>query len=248
MRLVYLDESGTGDLKNEPITVVAGVIVDADKQWQLVESKLNEIVEKYIRKEDRTGFVFHASDLFHESKNRIPRERYSPEVRLEILDALCAIPGDLELPIVVDWLKRSSRVIDIQENEYGLPQTLELTMSDINTTSHLLLSTMCAVHVDKFVQAEGHPQEVAVLILEDNPQTRKEVKQMHNFGRHRYKRLIDTIHFAEKSEAPLLQLADVCACVLKRRLMGKKGSDRFASKMMPCIVNQIRNGWPEITI
>ncbi len=40
VRFVYLDESGISI--NEAVTVVAGVIVDADKQWKAVEKGIDD--------------------------------------------------------------------------------------------------------------------------------------------------------------------------------------------------------------
>src|SRR2546430_2602291 len=60
VRLVYLDESGSS---TEPFLVVAGVIIDADKQWRLVERNVNELIGKYVPEENQKGFIFHATDM-----------------------------------------------------------------------------------------------------------------------------------------------------------------------------------------
>ncbi len=40
-------------------------------------------------------------------------------------------------------------------------------------------------------------------------------------------RIRDTVHFAEKAESPALQIADICAFVIKRYLAGARDGDRF---------------------
>ena len=41
-RLVYLDETGIS--VNEPVTVVAGIILDADKHWMLVDDYIRALM------------------------------------------------------------------------------------------------------------------------------------------------------------------------------------------------------------
>ena len=46
VRQVYLDESGIS--ANESMTVVAGLIIDPDKQWKLVAEYLNSLLIEYV--------------------------------------------------------------------------------------------------------------------------------------------------------------------------------------------------------
>ena len=45
VRMVYLDESGISI--KERFTVVAGVIINADQQWKVVEKYVQELIEEY---------------------------------------------------------------------------------------------------------------------------------------------------------------------------------------------------------
>ena len=65
MRLVYVDEAGISDKKQEPFLVVAGVIIDTDKQLVALERHLDKIVARHIPPQHRENFVFHASHLFN---------------------------------------------------------------------------------------------------------------------------------------------------------------------------------------
>jgi hypothetical protein len=64
MKIIYSDEAGIGDEAIEPILVVAGVIIDGDRQWPLVESEIQRILDTYIPKERQPNFEFKASRLF----------------------------------------------------------------------------------------------------------------------------------------------------------------------------------------
>src|SRR5438552_3442539 len=91
-------KAGVSNVSQEPFLVVAGIIVDADKQFKIVEAYLDELVENYIPKELRDGFAFHAMELFHGTK-RFSRDLWPFQKRLEILDELAAIPKKFDLPI-----------------------------------------------------------------------------------------------------------------------------------------------------
>ncbi|HEY1851919.1 MAG TPA: hypothetical protein VGG60_12905, partial [Candidatus Binataceae bacterium] len=43
VRVVYSDESGTGSIEEEPITVVAAIVINLDTQWEGVEADLDRV-------------------------------------------------------------------------------------------------------------------------------------------------------------------------------------------------------------
>jgi hypothetical protein len=43
LRVVYSDESGTGDIKQQPIAVVTAILLDIDEQWESIERELARI-------------------------------------------------------------------------------------------------------------------------------------------------------------------------------------------------------------
>ncbi len=65
VRIVYLDEAGISNPKQEPFVTVAGVIVHGDDELNRVENRLKKLVKKYIPEGKRQGFVFHAKEIFH---------------------------------------------------------------------------------------------------------------------------------------------------------------------------------------
>jgi hypothetical protein len=226
MRLVYVDEAGIGDHKQEPIAVAAAVMVEADRQWPAIVERLNAIAEKHIHMEDRDGFIFHASDLFHEGK-KINREKYSPKARLAILAELCLVLIDFSIPIYI-----APGLKTVTEDD-GSDRKIS---GNAAATAAIMLATSVA---DSYIRIH-YPGERSVIVIEDNSQNRRSLKEFHNRfakakvtdGRKGFETLIDTVHFAAKSEAPLLQLADICACVMKRRMMGAKGHETFSDPLM----------------
>ena len=65
VRLVYVDEAGISNPKQEPFLVVAAVIVDGDRQLRGVMRQLDKIVDRHIPQGHQTDFVFHATELFN---------------------------------------------------------------------------------------------------------------------------------------------------------------------------------------
>ena len=46
-RFAYSDESGVANPQQEPWVVVAGVVIDPDRQWKALEEKLSALADKY---------------------------------------------------------------------------------------------------------------------------------------------------------------------------------------------------------
>jgi len=76
--------------------VIAGIAVNADRQFKEVESYLDGLLHKHVSEPD--GIVFHAMELWHGTK-QFHRDHWPLEKRLEILDDLAQIPRKLGLPI-----------------------------------------------------------------------------------------------------------------------------------------------------
>jgi hypothetical protein len=63
VRFVYLDETGIST--KESVVVVAGPIMDADRDRRLVEDYLLDLIEEYIPEKNRTRAApFHAARCF----------------------------------------------------------------------------------------------------------------------------------------------------------------------------------------
>lgn len=238
MRLVYLDESGIS--VKEPFTVVAGVVIDADKQWKLVAEYLNSLLLKYVPAEHQSGFVFHAKELFHGSKVFDP-ERYPPERRREVLRKLVEIPSKFRLPTVYGY----SDKIPLQ-NWHTMYPKQPYKMRAIH---HAVTYSFCVIAVEAYMRQHARPEEIATLVAENNDNARSAVKEMHHIlrGRNLYElntdylyeigkrylpvsKIVDCVHFAAKDEAVLLQLADACAFTYRLYLEKKpNASDLFCA-------------------
>src|SRR5260221_12202151 len=90
---------------------------------------------------------------------------------------------------------------------------------------------VAAVQGVEYWMTKNAPDEVAMLIAEDTPVIKAVLKNVHQGYTNRIyeghaeafnaPHVIDTVHFAMKHESILLQIADHCAVIIKRHLMGK---------------------------
>jgi hypothetical protein len=224
LKTVYVDEAGTS--QNDPVLVVVGAIIDADRQAVQIEEYLASIKAKYILAEDRSKVIFHAKDLYNGGKC-FDRQKYSCETRMQIFREILAIFPAFGIPLSVSY------IIDPEGKNHP----------DIK---HGLAYMLCISRVEEYMQTEGQENEIAMLIAEDGASAKKYVKDAQRIFRDPsdemmnsiFKKLLpvrhirETVYFAGKEDSPLLQVADAYAFSIRRHLAGLKHShvDAFLGK------------------
>jgi hypothetical protein len=244
MRFVYLDESGTGPIGEEPWLVVAGVIIEADHQWRNVENHLHSLADQHVAEAHRERFVFHAAELFSGGKtfawNGISREE-----RWKILDALVAVPALFSLPVIFACVDRKKAANSAPKGERPAK-----TVAMVQAVAY----TLALYQVECWMRTFTHSHEVAAVVVEDNDNAREMIRSAHDFVQAKHstflkehrlqgiavRRIIETPHFNNKRESSPLQLADVCAFAIKRRKMGKPHSERFYDPLVPQMLSGYR--------
>ena len=174
-------------------------------------------------------FFFHAKDIFHGSgffDQRKP-EWDSDEKRWPVLLDLAQIIEDLTLPVVAGTYRKETFGGGILKEETKLFQ--HNMIQDIAALD-------CLLWADRWLAAFA-PDELATVVHEDGTAAKKLIKatvrvarseeQMRKWGIREgsgaelglpLKRIIDTVHFAEKGDASPLQIADLCAFILGRAM------------------------------
>lgn len=253
MLLVYLDESGIGNIEHEKHVVVAGVIIQAE-QYKAVQKRIEEVRDKYVPERHRKGFVFHANELYQGMEKKISRDEFPLEQRRNALEELISILSEFHIPVVQGWHERA----------HVTKQHPELNSKKAVVLAQAIASTQCLATVEHFTRTYALQTSLALLIYENNDQCKTTVKVMQkqfqdpenlkklaspkDYERASkvipLQRVIDTAHFAEKSEAPMLQLADVCAYFINRRIMGRPDSMRFLKHIMNQLTSNAHSRWP----
>lgn len=219
--------------------------MDADRQWRVLEQHLSDLADRYAPPDAREGFCFHATELFSGGAT-FPRDRFPKEHRWRALDALCAIPWQFGLPVVMGHMPRA----DFAANNPGL------SASDVLAVALAHCAAFCTIGVDLHLRQACPPDEVAAMVYENNDVSRRTIRDMHNLFRSPQKsaafegeiarylpitRVVDTAHFAEKSDTSLLQIADACAFSIARKLKGASDADRFYSPLANRLVLKPRS-------
>lgn len=222
MRFAFLDEGGIS--QHEPWVVVAGVLVHGDEQLIPLEKELERLTKKYIPKEQQPGFVFHAKEIWSGTGKIFgDRERWTLDSRLRILRDLARIPRKLDIPIVHEAYERKKL---LEENPVP-PGQDPPTAHEISVGAHAITFSSCTMRIEQYMRAY-FPDEVAQIVAEDNDQARKMLKGVHEVLRFPERstglwennflplqRIRGSVHFADKNESGPLQLADLCAFVIR---------------------------------
>lgn len=238
MRLVYLDEAGVSRRGQEPYLVVAGIIVSPDHHWRPLEAHIRKLAVRYAPDQDPYRFIFHAHELFHGS-GYFHRQTWEKDERWKILKTLAAIPKKFELPVIVGWLRRSRVEVYIGEG-MSVPKEGN-TEQWYEAMAHAAAIRLAAKSIEGWM-ATNAQDELATIIAEDRKGVKSAVRFVHSGytsqrpyessdglvrPEFKSKHIIETVHFANKSESIILQIADTCAFLIKRQLMRRPDAAEF---------------------
>jgi hypothetical protein len=208
--------------------VCAGVIVHADKKLVAIERHLDTLVDRHIPEHHRENFVFHATEIFNGGGKVFDRTEWPIERRVRIAADLAAIPKKFRLPLAFGWLERAKFPLSM-----ALPP--EMTENDKTAFAHSSAFMTCAMIGEHWMRREA-PNEVALIVAEDNQRARRWIKEAYAF--HQDRRIVDRLSeesrrhfpfrklkedplFQNKRRSSVLQVADFCAYVFKRILMNE---------------------------
>ena len=241
VHFIYMDEAGISS--KEPVLVVAGVVVHADKKWRRLHSLLNELAQECFPDGVPEKFVFHATDIFHGS-GFFPRAKWSLSRRLEILRKLLRVPWGAGVAVACGYVRK---------NICPPPKNPD----EIDAWYHALAFAHCAVAAEGYLKAEARRDEVATVVAEDTDLSRKGIKNMHRIisepesatvkmgglsGALPLKHIVDTTHFVAKDEAPLVQVADVFAFSISRLLSNRSHAEELDADLTTIAKVFIMNG------
>jgi hypothetical protein len=230
VRFIYVDEAGTA--RHEPMTIVVGVLVHADAQWKITAKAILEAHKKVPEKFRPEGyFISHATDIWGSPKYR---PEWSREDRMSFLCELMGIPWKLQLALAYAAVTRK---------ETPLLHNPEVNLTK-EQTDHVAAFGTCLGLADHYMREQCWPNELATVVAEDLPEMRANLRGiMHSFQRNPpvfgdspalpITRVVDTVHYAAKKDALILQVADACAFGLRRYFSGQSSGEDFARAISP---------------
>jgi len=235
VKIAFLDDAGRS--RRDPIVLVGGVLVDGEDRRDAVARRLDAIAAEFIPEADRDGFVFHAKDIFHGGgyfKDPLawPRERRWP-----ILWALIALPGELGVPVVFGHLDRAQYASQAIVRAPGeTPRRADL----IDLEEHAIAFAKAETAIGRHTR-ESSPNETRTVVAEDNGRMKQAVETA--LSRRRTQGEIapagaphapaTTAPFAARAESRPLQLAEMCAFFILRRLTRQQSSQPFFEALTP---------------
>lgn len=245
VRYIFVDEAGTS--ANEPVTVVVGIIADADSHVMSAEAMAFELLGA-VPKQHKSKFVFHATQVFGDKKYQVD---WSMTDRLHLLKGMMSIPRRIGMAITVSAQWRGA--VDVSEGATALGLS-------VPQYEHVFAFGMCLAVADRNIRRHAGPREVATVVAEDVPEVRRHLKQVPRLFRKaelyvpprgmretekdkaagyltqsgdlRVLRIRNSVHFVEKAEDPLVQVADACAYGFRRFFAGEKFGEEFVSSII----------------
>jgi hypothetical protein len=227
-RFIYLDEAGIS--QHEPVTVVAGIVVNADKDWDTLSAAIHALRER-VPEHIREGFIFSAKEIFGGGKI-VKREEWPQDQRWALLEDLVSIPRLHMTPIAIGFGRRGDGYVQ-HSNSIDAVKAARL--------EHIMAFGDCVLAAAHFMQAHAKG-EIATIVAENNNEMRAILRRVPKIIREceadswvrgaDITSIKDVPHFCEKDEAILLQLADACAFVTRRYLSEQSNAARFVKAML----------------
>lgn len=245
LRYIFVDEAGTS--AREPVTVVVGIIANADEHVMSAEAMAYEAmgaVPPEFRDEP-----FHAMQVYGDKKYQ--DANWSLTDRLELLHAMMRIPRQIGMAVclAVHW----RGAVDFSQNLGRLGLTP--AQSD-----HFAAFQLCLAVADRNIRKHAKPREVATVVAEDVPEMRKHLRAIPQLlrknpyilpqemlrrtvgdeeagyikqgGDIRITRIRSSVHFVDKEDDPLVQVADACAYGFRRYFAGENFGVEFVRSIV----------------
>lgn len=230
VRFVYMDETGTN--KTDTHTVVVGLVVHADSQLIPIETAVDEVISDYIPEGDREDFFARGSDIYggngyFKGKSDEGQE-YPFGRRLQMLCDLASLVSEYGLTVLQGHIAMTPLRDDADYQE--------LSPMDAATARVMLAHSGCVLSVEAIMRA-WYPDEVAQLVVEDSGEMHRHIKNMNvlmrssrakeflglaeeaSFDLLPLRKIVNNVHFSGKRDSRALQLADVCAYLVRGNYM-----------------------------
>jgi Protein of unknown function (DUF3800) len=248
MRFIFVDEAGRS--AGEPVTVVTGIVANADEHVLSAEALVLEALGA-VPSHFKEGFVFSAKDVFGNQKYR---EQWSLTDRLNLLHAMMSVPRKIGMAITLgaQWRGALPPEAYARYREKGLHRKED--------ADHLHAFALAMSMADRSIRRYAGPREVATVVAEnieemhsflqktlkafrDNPLnippsglretvSDREAGYITQTGEMRITRIRNSVHFVGKTEDPLVQVADACAYGFSRFFKQKEHGVGFARAIL----------------
>jgi hypothetical protein len=226
VHLVYLDDSSD----NSDIQVLAAVVVP-DEDALTIEKFLGMRVDMFVPEELRPKFEFHAFKLW-KREDEFSALKHD-QVR-ELFEGTAAVVADSGIEIVYGAVKLRA----LRAGYYSTAQPVDIAFR------------LCMEGLHQWFRKIKKFSDFGILICDEmKPNIKKDMQQAYRAFRRGNKReptvgraigemfeyLHDDLYFGDSAYSVGLQLADMCAFLIRRRLNGDQDTDYLYKKIEPKI-------------
>ncbi|HVH49103.1 MAG TPA: DUF3800 domain-containing protein [Sphingomicrobium sp.] len=251
MRLIYTDEAGTSE--NEPVVVVAAVVVKEGEEVALIDSELSRIIAEKVPEHFRDGFYIHATDIFQGAKRL--RDGWSILDRMDFLKEVASLPFVHDIPIAISYATKNDFSAMLKAGwKPGKPKFTS------NQYNHFLMFGLCMDMADLFLRKYLKGAEKGRVIAESlsemqsifqrNGLLLRDIKiegpadgQVRDIAHqrmgteptdftHHIENIVDQPKFFSKGEQSILQIADVIAFSFRRFASKQKHGDELVEAIL----------------
>jgi hypothetical protein len=228
VRLIYFDEAGTASEEQEPVTIVAAVVINADSQWAQIEDYLDSVIATKVPEDSRQSFrEFHAKELF--SSGSPITGHWGRAKRWEVFSAFLETFRKFELPIL--WMGIDRALFREKMRKIGAPDAeapyLPRTFAFIFVLQ--IVNEWFRFHApnEKGICIADVTDANIALMMKQSYSAWRKVPMIAEMAATKLDHLIDAISFRDSPETIGVQLADACNFLIKRHEMGKADSEPF---------------------
>jgi hypothetical protein len=245
VRITCLDEAGVSNPEQEPYLVVAGVMIEPDRRYGPLDMRLRSLAEEYLPadllEQTRAAghpFVFQAKHVWH-GEGAFPRDdeiNWYLGRRMKVFNELSKIPEKFSLNIVWAALDRQA----------FLAANKDRPAKDLEGMLHAGAYFHVMRKVDSWM-IENAPREYTLIFAEDRPEVRSYIEMVHAMSTDRSldenahpnafgsTHIAEPVAFVKKHRSAVLQVADHCAFIIKRKLRGCKHIQKYYANIEPMI-------------
>jgi len=226
VHLAYLDESGSHDKKDVRFQVMAGVIIEG---WEFIsiEVAMGLAIEELLPEDKRESFEeFHAYELFNGCGIF---EGIDQEKRLGVVSGLLDVVSAHKVPIVYG-------AVDVQKlasTPFRSAQPVDVCFNICVCAIEYWAGSRLKLPADTESEEMQNAQPLVVLIADDFPSKsaiKEEMKKSFRTLRAKVRpphydagkswHLHDSLYFGSSKDSIGIQLADLCAFIIRRNLEG----------------------------
>jgi uncharacterized protein DUF3800 len=250
LRVVYSDESGVGNIDKEPITVVAAIVINMDRDWDSIEKDLRAITEESPNALLEKNRSLKGRKLYSIIRKDIPERMDAQHTLNRVLAVL------LKYRIAVFYGAVDRHGLETYLADRSIPE------EDRHITSYDVAFDECLGRLDS---AALTFTDERILWIADRSDKMREPATRSSLDYYRFKQglhiarlltneeprvsVADTVYFGHSDESVALQLADVSCSTITNYLLEKDyGRDYCATDFYHLIRRNVMNDGAPIVL